>query len=421
MKKTLRNILSLISVFLLILVMMPSKTFVVHAAEESEEQEFKIVAYGGVVLNSNGFYSGVYAVKQALFKVPSAYSNTSSGPSQLTGAADLTPSNMASSDSMKWAKSDSDFNVFDGSKMKAELAYFTMDSGGNVTISLQNEVKVERLNFYYIIAGNTSHVNSPTSMIMCGSSICQHARNIISADTTKTGSWQTSGKSGIMSYNEGSLTAIGFEKQVNTTGAVKYSGFNVIENMSEGNKRSAVSLGAFVVITMSIRNLSEPEGMNNDNVYYVNSTLPSNMTFDRITQNDSGSTKVFGNIYSNAKQNTSESFYNEKNNAIGKNVDRFAALVHNLPVSSTNAGMEKLLEQFDSYVKPVIEIGLGVLLVVRGTMLIVAIIKASDEPDVRRDNIKHLVTLFITVLLIMVIIWFMKDIINIIADFIIGM
>ena len=116
-----------------------------------------------------------------------------------------------------------------------------------------------------------------------------------------------------------------------------------------------------------------------------------------------------------------KSFYNEKNAAIGKNVDRFAALVHNLPASSSNAGMEKLLEQFDSYIKPIVEIGLGVLLVVKGTMLIVTIVKSSDEPEVRKESIKHLVTLFITVLLIMLIIWFMRDIIDIVADFITGM
>ena len=423
MKKTLRNILSLISVFLLILVMMPSKTFVVHASGEEEEEEIETVMYGAVVSNSsapNG-YSGIYAIKQALYKKVEAYAG-GNGPSLISSASTLTVAGINGSTSLNWAKSQASFkNVFKDGGLNAELANFSMNYKGDVTIELQNEVVVERLNFYYIIASSTTYTNAPTSMVMCSQLLCDHAKAIISSNMAITGSWQTAGKSGIMSYSEGNLTAVGFDKKINQVGTTRYSGFNVFDNMSGANKRHALTSGAFVVITMAIRNLAQPEGTNNDNVYYINSSLPSNMVFDVVTEDPAGSTKVHANIYLDARTNKADSYYNEKNEAIGGAVDRFAALVHTVPTGTNDEGMQALLEQFDIYLKPIIEIGLGVLLVVRGTMLIVTIIKSSDEPDVRRESIKHLVTLFVTVCLIMVIIWFMKDIIEIIAEFIVGM
>ena len=417
MKKMLRKIGSLVTVFLLILIMMPVGANKVKAAEG--EYKPKIVAYGGIVQNQSGGYSGLYAVKQSLFKKADAYTSSSTGPYKISTAETLGPGNMSSASSLSFAKSDPDFNVFNGSSLRAELAYFTLDELGNVSITLQNEVVIERLNIYYIIAGKTDHVTSPTSMVMCGATLCKNAKKITSPDTTISGSWQDGGKTGRMSYTEGTITAAGFEKKVNNTGVTTYSGFNVVNRMSEGNRRYAVSLGAFVVITMAVRNLAEYEGMNNENVYYVNTALPSNMTFTGIAYSATDpSTDVYGNVYANAHFNVSESLYNSRNANMGGYVERYAALVHTLPDSIGNEGVEDLLEQFDIYLKPIIEIGLGILLIVKGTMLIITIVKSSDEPEVRRESIKHLVSLFITVALIMLIIWFMKDIIDVLSDFI---
>ena len=49
-------------------------------------------------------------------------------------------------------------------------------------------------------------------------------------------------------------------------------------------------------------------------------------------------------------------------------------------------------------------------------MLIMTIIKSSDEPEVRRDSIRHLVTLFVSVFVIMMIIWYMKPIVEIMQE-----
>ncbi len=413
-----KKIWSLITTFLLILIMIPATP-----VKADDDLSSTLVMYGGVVQNSNGGYSGLYAVRQALYKKPQSYVTSSDTPSMVNNPSHVT--NWGNAETLNWAKSNPNANVFNGTALKSTLAYFTLDVSGNVTIVLQNEVVVERLNVYYIIAGLASNNEGDTSMVMCKTSstpfICDNAKNISSPDSTVSGSWQTVSKNGkSMSYNEGNLTAAGFDKVVTASGVTTYSGFNVIENMSQANKQHAISLGSYVVLTMSVRNLAEAEGMENDNVYYINTTMPSNMTFNYVTT-ETTSGKTYGNIYENAHNNISEAAYNSRNVALGAYVDRFAALINNAPSALDNEGLQTMLEYFENYIKPIVIIGLGVFLIVRGTLLIIAIIKASDEPEVRKESIKHLVTLFVSLAVIILLVWNMKDIIEILAEFIMGM
>jgi phosphoglycerol transferase MdoB-like AlkP superfamily enzyme len=113
--------------------------------------------------------------------------------------------------------------------------------------------------------------------------------------------------------------------------------------------------------------------------------------------------------------------YTSRRDKMGGEIDKYAALVAS--ASGKDAGSESLtrfLGYFNQYVRPVVTILLGVLLVVRGTLLIVNIIKASDEPSVRKDNIKHLVTLFVSVFVVIVLIWVTPEFIDIMKDLING-
>ena len=62
-----------------------------------------------------------------------------------------------------------------------------------------------------------------------------------------------------------------------------------------------------------------------------------------------------------------------------------------------NSAIYKALEIVNDYVIPVLWILLGVLLVTRGVILAIGIVKASDEADVRSNKIKGLVWLIIGV------------------------
>ena len=409
---------SLIITFLLILIMMPVGSSPASAAISMPEDKL-FVMYGAVVQNSGGGYSSLYATKQSLTKSSDSYNaGTTTGPS-LTGTAHVTTNLVSVVD---YPYSNQLFHTENGSTiLNSTLAFFAMDYEGTITIGLQNEIEVERLNIYYIIAGTTSTPSSQSPMVMCKQggtvSLCNHAKRIISSDASLTGSWKSVNKhNSTMSYSEGTLESAGFNKMPETAGGRKYVGFNVIENMSEANKRLAYGNGAFVVITMSVRRADT------DDVYYINSALPTYMVFDSLSASSLGETSTHANVLADATKNKPADLadYNNKNNSIGKSIDRHAALIDSSPDSIDREGLDEMLEQFDTYVKPIVIIALGVLLIVRGTMLSIAIIKASDEPEVRKENIRHLITLFVSLLLIMAIIWFLHPIIDVMVDLIAG-
>lgn len=415
-----KKIWSLITTFLLILIMIPATP-----VKADDDFSSTLVMYGAVVQNGEGGYSSLYAIRQALYKPIENYISQTNTPSPVSNPGHVTDWSRA--DGLSWAKQTTPrkTNVFDGNVLKTTLAYYTVDVSGNMSIVLQNEVIVERLNIYYIIAGITDNTESETSMVMCrkttGAGLCNHAKMISSPDSTISGSWQTTNKNNkAMSYSEANLTAIGFDKSVKTSGTTVYSNFNIIDNMSKANKDHTISLGAYVVVTMSVRNGAEPEGTGNDNVYYINSMMPTHVSFTNVTTGNSSAT-TYGNVFTDANFMREDAAYNTRNNDIGLHVDRFAALINNAPSALDNEGLQTMLEYFEEYIKPIVIIGLGIFLIVRGTLLIIAIIKASDEPEVRKENIKHLVTLFVSLAIIILLVWNMKDIIEILAEFIMGM
>ena len=408
---------SLIITFLLILMMMPVGSASVNAALAVPEDK-TYVMYGAVVQNSSGGYSSLYAIKQSLGKDDTNYNaGTTTGPS-LMGNKHVTDQLVNAVESRYASQL---FHTESGSTiLNSTLAFFAMDYQGQMTISLQNEIEVERLNIYYIIAGTTSTPSSQSPMVMCkqGGSVtlCNHAKRILSSDASLTGSWKSVNKhNSTMSYSEGTLVSAGFNKITEDSGARRYVGFNVIENMSEANKRLAYANGAFVVVSMSVR------ATGSDTLYYINTAVPSYMEFEARSGSGYSST-TYANVLADATRNKEVDLesYIHKNNQNGKLVDRHAALIDSSPEGIDTEGLDEMLEQFDTYVKPIVIVALGVLLIVRGTTLSIAIIKASDEPEVRKENIKHLVTLFISLLLVMVIIWFLHPIIDVMVDLITG-
>lgn len=61
--------------------------------------------------------------------------------------------------------------------------------------------------------------------------------------------------------------------------------------------------------------------------------------------------------------------------------------------------LSKALYITNTYIIPILWLGLGVLLIVRGILLAVQIVKSSDEPDVRRTKISGLIWLVVGVLI----------------------
>jgi hypothetical protein len=296
------------------------------------------------------------------------------------------------------------------------------------------------LNIYYLIAGSTSNDHSATSFAYCdnpdggGYKICEHAKNITSANPAKTGNWKNKAKNNkTMSYDGRNLEAEGFEKSVNVIGTTIYSGYNVIENMDPANKKLAYQYGAYVLVTMSVQHTVEnPDHIYNPELpetltttYHINTMLPTSVSFDKVATmigDSSQVDKALSNVFSYPTNTTASDYiYSTRLTSLGSSIDRHVALVSAKPESSTeNEGVSQMFDIIDEYGKPILLIILGAFLVVRGTLLIITIIKSSDEPEVRKDSIKHLVTLFITIFVVGAIVWNIREIVTVISDLIQG-
>ena len=187
--------------------------------------------------------------------------------------------------------------------------------------------------------------------------------------------------------------------------------------MSRDAKDLAEKYGAYVIVTLSISYEQK--------TYYINTpitTMNNRPEFSGVahitSSSDSSSVKTYSNVLLSPQTINADgdSNYLARMNSMGMHVDKYAGLVSRLAHEEKNQGIADTLELFDKTIKPIIMIGLGILLIVKGTMLIMTIIKSSDEPEVRRDSIKHLVTLFVSVFVIMMIIWYMKPIVEIMQE-----
>lgn len=436
-----KKIFSLFAIFMMLLVMTPvSVNNTVYAAEEKEENkkpQGTEVAFGALVKNNSSdenttVYSSLYALKQSKYK--SAYPDSNDvAPTYYT---DRVPASgglcSAENHYNNWSVVKD--TLCNDNEMNSIVASFSLDDLSNLTITLQNDFTVNRLNIYYIVAGITENNDSSTSLIMCkgktSNEICSRASYISNFDYSLAGNWQSTDKRDHqMSYTELTLEAAGFDVNTTSSGKRIYSGYNVIDEMNPGSRNLAYKVGAYVLITMSVDYTYYVEevkdGILQDvkhvETYYINTPVTTKKKFTSVDVGGSGNEYTYSNVHNNPIDSTAEgvTIYNERLAELGGKVDNFAALTSKTQ-ESTGASLDRFYKMFDEILKPVIIIALGLLLVIKGTSLIMTIIKSSDEPEVRRDSIKHLVTLFVSVFVIMMIIWFMKDIIEIISDIISG-
>ena len=421
-----KKIFSLVATFLLILMMMPIKTTEkVYAAQD----DGTIVVYGALIQRSETEYSGLYSVRQALYKSSFTLDNDV-GPSPISESKLLNASDdlcTASTNFNSWNKVG---NILcSGNELKSAVAQFYVDEYSNLTVRLQNDIEISKLDIYYSIAGLTDNDHSSTVYVACtnpsgGYKLCNHAKKISSTVDANHGTWQNDGKYGNLSFTEITMEANGFNKITNDAGVI-YNKYNVIEHMPDRVRNMAYSSGAYVIVTMSVTapDSSDPEGTSRI-TYHINTMLATKAQFLNVAsvRSPSDTTIVSNtNVFTNAAApDVVDSDYELRAQTLTY-VDQVAGLVAMTPGKLIdNEKLEEFIQIFQEYIRPILEIGLGVLLLVRGTILIVGIVKASDEPGVRRDNIKHLVALFVSLVIIMVIVWFFTDIVEAIAELMVG-
>ena len=434
----LKKISTILTILLVIILTLPSNSVPVSAALTIEETA-TTVAYGAVVKKNNGTYGSIYSVRQALYtNEPTNKPDEMKGPSLVDDSkkqhtnADLCGTSSSFNSSWTVIKD----NYCNGSKLNSYYANFKLDVDGYISVELQPDVYVERLNIYYAIAGVTTNNDSPTSMIFCATeTLPQLCRSATYVTGNPSGTWKSTNKRNkTMMFTDSTMVANGFELKNDKTGGRTYSGYNVIDNMSDANKKAANKYGAYVIITMIVRHEyknpsyieggSEPATLNE--FFYVNTPVVTKKKFTgvrSVQSSDSANILNYTNAISDATNSTAEgdATYSARNEAMGGEVDKYAALVSKIQNSKERyEGMEDLLNTFDEYIKPALLIGLGVLLIVRGTLLIVSIVKSSDEPEERKKSIKHLVGLFVSIFAIAMILIFMRDIIYFVSDFILG-
>ena len=419
-----KKIFSLFAVFMMILVMMPTAT--VLAAEENPELSAGLgvteVMYGALIKDnssteSNTSYTAYYSIRQSKYKNSYGLANNTAPTLYSGGSANA-------SDGI--CKAETHYNNWSypaeqlctGTDLNPVAASYSLNGNGDLKISLQNDFEINRLNIYYIVAGVTENTTSDTAVLMCSE-----------GGPTLSGNWKNKdARDRNMIFSELSLEGAGFTVQKYSSGRREYSGYNVLENMSGLSKNLALKVGAYVIVTMSVDYVyyeqQVVEGVLKDvkvtDTYYINTPIITGKKFESAVI---GGSDTYSYAFSNVQHNpidplaVGNTIYAERMTDLGSGVDAYAALVSTVESVEDN-GLAKFYDLFDNILRPVIMIALGVLLVIKGSSLIITIIKSSDEPQVRKDSIKHLITLFVSVFVVVIIMVFMKDIIEIIADLI---
>lgn len=254
-----------------------------------------------------------------------------------------------------------------------------MDAIGNISLDIARGVEFKTLRIYYIMANNISDQH-----LFCDSvTICDNAKTVIS----NSSNWKNVNKYGkhlIISGNE--INSM-FEVSVGDTENI-YSGYNLFANLESQYVQLANSSGLYVTMDITVKYGA--------NEYTVNDL--SAASFSSV-----------GNRENSAVLSTSRTSVVSSSAALIKNA-------RNVDVH-TNSTFIQINEFFQTTLRPILLVAIGILFVTVGTMTGIKIIKSSDEPEVRRDSIKKFIGLFIGAFAIALILLFYESIIEVIAGF----
>lgn len=277
------------------------------------------------------------------------------------------------------------------------LASLRMNARGDITFDIANDYTLQYLEIRYILANEIGSEN-----LFCnGNNICAGAKNIQPNGVGIT-NWTNKSQSGEMLFYNSTIEQK-FTLAETPAGKI-YRGYNVFDDMLQSKEKLAKASGAYVITTFAIKKITEDD---TGRVYKMNYEVNSK-SFDTVG-NDSKS-KQHSVLISNALTDTDD-------NESVKKVSSYAALVKPNDSKDGSAGAKAVGDFFETTLRPILIVAVGVLFIVVGTHTGVTIVKSSDEPEVRSDAIKKLIGMFIGAFIIAAILIFYKDIIEIVQGY----
>lgn len=341
------------------------------------------VYYQGLVQNGGGGHSAVTAVSQYYYSSP-ANTNGISYTARTDNFTSITETTICSIDGSD--------GLCNSGKLRGSYASLIINYSGNITITVDNGIKIDNLRIFYILASN--------GQLICQTNqLCDNAKTIHNNQYGVT-NWSNKSQYGVLVFRYETL-AEKFTKNVASSGKETYTGnvFDLIEGyvVSESLKSGLYITTSMVVESGAIK-------------YYVNDYTIDKKVLDGL--DNISNTKVQQII-----KNDSPGIKHMEDEV--KKVARVAALIS--PSQSNNTedyrGFVIAEGYFHDTIRPIIIIAIGILFLVVGTSTGITIVKSSDEPDVRRSSIKKLVGLFIGAVTIALILMFYREIIEAVQRF----
>lgn len=336
-------------------------------------------------------YSGITAVSQSLYSV---LGSTGDSIGTKEDFLDLRPGN-AENPNIGLCTAGSEFTPYCNGYDLANYAKLEILVNGDVEITLQNGVTLANLRIYYILA--------KPNLLYCSNQICDSAKTVHSR-TEATSSWRNKAKSGFLTYTGvvGEDFAKGyFDKQVLASGAIKYSGFNIFENIDGSDRVNSQNNGIYVTTSMTIKT--------NNKTYYVNTYAIDKTTFTSVG-NENDDKKVSYSV-------TQDSTNTHPTQAVTE-ISQVAVLLmdnENRDIED-NQGYNKAKSYFNNTIRPIIAVVIGVSFIIVGVSTGATIAKSSDEPEVRSAAIKKLIGLFTGAVTVYLILFFYEPVIAAISN-----
>ena len=363
------------------------------AGENTSKSPTDNVYYAAILRGQSRVYYAVSGVSQYWFTDTADLGKTDSGVQRLSEKPSfiaLTSENMCG---LAVGKRNEFCNE---NRLRGALATLTINGYGDVTIEVSNGVTVTNTIFYYIVADYSAN----GKMLYCqGNNMCENSKFIGAGSN-----WSNLDKNGstmIFSTNDDA----GFVKTEKDGGALRYTGYNIINNMPKTYFDVAKLSGAYVVAAMSV----QYEGIN----YYINyDVFNDKSVFMNVGNQDAIGKRSLWYAQANAKTG-------EAANYTGQYLAVRAALIHRkeAPVTS-NDGYNDLEAFFIDTGIPALKIIIIIMFLVTGSATMINIVKASDEPDTRRSEIKRFIGLFTGAFAVYLILEFYDEFIDIVSGWI---
>jgi len=380
----------LILLFIGVMFLIPFDSSSVKAAQSLNQ-----VVYYQSLVESGSKQTALTVVSQYRYKITNDMGRTDSDGNPLSGLATKSSFDSINSDNIC-----TNFNVGGvcaGGKLPGSLATLTISADGDVVFALANGVELENLHFYYIIANMDGGMNQ----LYCSkTSMCEEAKIISSVQNVYT-KWTNQTNAGNMWYGSYSIKD-NFSVSESASGVVTYKNYNLIDKMSASLASQAKTHGAYVVSAYSVKY--------NNKTYYVNYDLVERSAPFKSVGNESSSS------VQNAMTCSSPTSKTGCTNLVDT-VSKAAALITSPmgagPTASEGYGV--VHEFFVHTGIPILKIIIILMFLITGTMTMIHIVQASDEPEVRRSEIKRFIGLFTGALVIYLILLFYEEIIAMVS------